>query len=219
MASGEQLATDPAELGQADIRRMGLSLQRSAVWLSGLIENALCAASLPAGRLVLQLQPSSLLDVVYEARLLLAPLLARNERKLRVLPRQAIPMLMIDRRRIGQVLLNLVANADKFSPSGLPIDVSLSSHKGWVRVSVADRGPGFPEQESERLFEPYYRATSVAEGSGLGLAIVKALVEAHSGRVGAENRSGGGARFWFELPAPLLISSPVDQTSERGADR
>ncbi len=84
------------------------------------------------------------------------------------------------------------------------IDVTVTADGDCVRVSVADRGPGLPTGEAGRLFEPYYRAqevrTSGTEGVGLGLSIVKSIVEAHAGRVGAEARRGGGARFWFELP-------------------
>ena len=69
---------------------------------------------------------------------------------------------------------------------------------------MVGRGPGFPEGSLERLFEPFYRTAetqrSGKEGVGLGLAIVKWIVEAHDGRLGAENRRGSGARFWFELP-------------------
>src|SRR5207244_1574122 len=75
--------------------------------------------------------------------------------------------------------------------------------EGWVRVQVADRGPGLPPGAVARLFAPYTRAVAAqaqgVEGLGLGLAIVRELVRAHGGRVGAGARRGGGACFWFEL--------------------
>jgi two-component system sensor histidine kinase KdpD len=201
ISSAALLTGDSEELERAQIRQLALTLQRGAVWLQGLVENALCAATIPEGGVRLQPRRCNLLDMLYEARSLVEPLIARNGRRLRVLARQAVPPVSADSRRIGQVLVNLIANADKFSERDRPIDISISSRAGYVRVTVADRGPGLPPGDSRRLFEPYYRAASAVEGSGLGLAIVRALVEAHGGRVGAENRRGGGARFWFELPA------------------
>jgi signal transduction histidine kinase len=76
---------------------------------------------------------------------------------------------------------------------------------GAVRVAVGDRGPGVAPEQAERLFEPYYRSPATAgsgkDGVGLGLSIVKSIVEAHGGAVGVESRRGGGARFWFSVPA------------------
>jgi two-component system sensor histidine kinase KdpD len=84
-----------------------------------------------------------------------------------------------------------------------------------VRVQVSDRGPGIPHDAMVHLFDPFYRVIDGKprpQGLGLGLAIVKGLVEAHGGRVWAENRAGSGARFSFTLPlsqgAPELQPSP-----------
>ena len=208
MASAAQLAGDSVALSPPEIQRAALTLQRSAVWLHGLIENALCAARIPDGKLVLRKQRCDLLDIVYDARQLLDPLLVRNGRRFCVTARQTVPAVLADRRRVGQALVNLITNADKFSERERPIDVALTARDGYVRICVADRGPGIRPEDSQRLFEPYYRGAAEAPGSGLGLAIVKAIVEAHAGRVGAENRPGGGARFWFELPVVARAGQP-----------
>ena len=84
------------------------------------------------------------------------------------------------------------------------IRVTLTRTPAAVRVAVEDRGPGIPAGAVARVFEPFYQAATPTapgqRGVGLGLAIVKEIVEAHGGRVGAENRRGGGARVWCELP-------------------
>jgi two-component system sensor histidine kinase KdpD len=132
------------------------------------------------------------------------PLLAQRGQRLRVRSRGAAAEVSGDGRRLGQVLVNLILNASKFGEPNSPIDVTLSFSGELVRVAVADRGPGLPEGGAQRLFEAYVRSAAATqsgkEGVGLGLAIVRSIVEAHSGRVGGENRRGGGARFWFELP-------------------
>jgi signal transduction histidine kinase len=115
-----------------------------------------------------------------------------------------LPEVLADSRRLGQVLINLILNASKFGEEKTPIDVTISVRGGGVHVAVSDRGPGVSSDQADRLFEPYYRAPASAasgkDGVGLGLSIVKSIVEAHGGRVGVENRRGGGARFWFFIP-------------------
>jgi signal transduction histidine kinase len=114
-----------------------------------------------------------------------------------------------DRARVSQMVANLVENALKYAPEG-PIVVRAHPAAGAapaVRVEVEDRGPGVPPGEEGRVWEKFYRGERVTaagpiSGSGIGLAVVKALTLAQAGRVGVESPAGGGARFWFELPAP-----------------
>ena len=118
-----------------------------------------------------------------------------------------------DPHRLRQVVDNLLANALRHSPSDAPVEVSLSDGTGEVVLEVGDHGPGVPDDDRERIFEPFYRAdTSRARatgGAGLGLAIVAAIARAHGGTVGVEDnaaRGGGadggiGARFRVRLPA------------------
>jgi signal transduction histidine kinase len=108
---------------------------------------------------------------------------------------------LVDPRRIRQVLGNLLSNAIRYSPPGSTITVSAFRQGGEIWVSVQDQGPGIPEEDLPHIFERFYKADkSRAEGgTGLGLAIAKEIVQAHGGRIWAENR--GGARFTFALPA------------------
>lgn len=117
----------------------------------------------------------------------------------------ALPLLSADPRRIEQVLLNLLENAQKFSPPGQLITLQAEHHGRDVIVAVSDEGPGIPLDERERVFERFYQIARPYRrnvgGSGLGLAICKALVEAHGGRIWVDETPGGGARFQFTLPA------------------
>jgi two-component system sensor histidine kinase GlrK len=122
----------------------------------------------------------------------------------------SLPLLSLDEGRIQQVLDNLLSNAVKFTPEGGTIQVVTSLKGGedgarkWVEVSIADSGIGIPAGEEARIFERFYqsrhRQREHWRGTGLGLAIARYVVEAHGGRIWAENRAGGGAIFSFTLP-------------------
>ncbi len=109
-----------------------------------------------------------------------------------------------DRKRLLQVMTNLLSNAAKFSPEGAVVDITTEDKDGIVRVAVHDRGSGIPEAFRARIFGRFTQADSTATrqkgGTGLGLAICKRLVEVMHGRIGFDDRPGGGTTFWFELP-------------------
>ena len=125
-----------------------------------------------------------------------------------------LPPLWLDSVEIGEALYNLVENAAKYSPRDTEISVEVRAEADVVQVGVSDRGPGISPAALPHLFDPFYRAidgsgaTPRPQGLGLGLAVVKGLVEAHGGRVWAENRAGGGARFVFTLPADADVGAP-----------
>jgi two-component system, OmpR family, sensor histidine kinase KdpD len=113
-----------------------------------------------------------------------------------------LPLVPLDGVLIEQVLINLLENALKHTPSDSPIDIAAWSADGAVVVEVADRGPGLSPGDEQRVFEKFYHTQQPGRvtGVGLGLTICRGLVEAHGGRVWAENRPEGGARFRFTLP-------------------
>jgi two-component system sensor histidine kinase KdpD len=121
-----------------------------------------------------------------------------------------VPLLSIDPVLMQQVLVNLLENALKYTPPGSPLELGVSRDGGFVVVDVADHGPGLPA-DTERLFEKFQRGhhTGIA-GVGLGLSICRAIAEAHGGRLNAENRAEGGARFRVRLPTPAG-APPLDQ--------
>ena len=104
--------------------------------------------------------------------------------------------------KVERVLLNLLTNALRHTPSDGSIAVLVEPDPDGVRVSVEDTGVGLTTDSASRMFERFWRAdrARTSPGAGLGLAIARGLVEAHGGRIWAESRSGGGARVSFTLP-------------------
>jgi two-component system sensor histidine kinase KdpD len=112
-----------------------------------------------------------------------------------------------------RILVNLVENADKYAPVGTPIELSARRNGKWIEVSVADRGPGLPSEETERAFEPFNRSPDLPPdvgGSGLGLAIARRLAEAQSASLRYAPREGGGSVFTYSFPA-------IDLTTDAAA--
>jgi two-component system sensor histidine kinase KdpD len=111
-----------------------------------------------------------------------------------------LPLILFDPLLIEQVLMNLLDNALKYSPQGTPIELSATVMGNEVLVEIADRGPGIPPGNEERIFEKFVRGSATGGGIGLGLTICRAIIAAHEGRIWAEDRPGGGAIFRFALP-------------------
>ena len=105
--------------------------------------------------------------------------------------------------KVERVLMNLLTNALRHTPSDGAVAVRVEPHPGEVRVAVEDTGEGLDTEARDRMFERFWRGdpSRSARGAGLGLAIARGLVEAHGGRIWAEDRDGGGARVCFTLPA------------------
>ena len=125
-----------------------------------------------------------------------------TERKLQVDVPENIPLVAIDFVLIVHVLNNLLDNALKYSPENSPLTISARHLQDEVQICVQDEGIGIPPDELERVFDKFYRVqrSSQVAGTGLGLAICRGIVEAHGGRIWAENNSGGGTAICFSLP-------------------
>jgi two-component system sensor histidine kinase KdpD len=129
---------------------------------------------------------------------------------------EELPPILIDYVEIDQVLSNLVENAVKYTPADTEIVVAACVSERQLEVTVSDRGPGIPGDSLPHLFEPFYRGDGVGprpKGTGLGLAVARGLIEAHGGRIWAENRPDGGARFVFTLP--LVQTNDVDDMGDK----
>ena len=116
----------------------------------------------------------------------------------------AIPVVRADPRRTAQVLVNLLSNASKYGPDEAEIEVAATVRGDWIRVTVADSGPGVPPEYRKDLFRRFVQPAAANDkaqvGAGLGLSVVKAIVEAHGGEVGVDDHADGGSVFWFTLP-------------------
>jgi signal transduction histidine kinase len=204
-SSAELLADGSHGLSTERVQSLASALYRGSLWLQTFVENVLFASSMFDGRFQLRRAPTDLLDVLADARPLIEPLLDQRSQRLRIIRRGIEPNVEGDRQRLVQVFLNLLGNASRHAPVATTVDVFVRAAGGLVRVDIADRGPGIGDARAASLFEVFYQAPSsdglARGGVGLGLAVVKSIIERQGGRVGAMNRRGGGARFWFELPA------------------
>jgi two-component system sensor histidine kinase KdpD len=128
------------------------------------------------------------------------------------------PLLSIDPILVQQLFVNILENAAKYTPPGSEILVRATREGGTLVVEVADRGPGIPPGEEERVFERFHRtAAPGVRGVGLGLPIARAIAQAHGGRLTASNRPGGGALFRLTLPIlepPAAPPEPVDRPAQ-----
>lgn len=127
-----------------------------------------------------------------------------------------LPLIPLDDVLIEQVLINILENAVKYTPPRSPIEISAREEAGSVLVEIADKGPGLPPGDEQRIFDKFYRGERAdgRQGAGLGLAIAQAIVEAHGGRIWAENLPTGGAAFRWTLPMgerpPQVAAEPTD---------
>src|SRR4051812_20535608 len=140
--SSELLAEDFAHLDPEQIKSMLGAMHRRTLWMQGLVENLLCAATIREGRLQLNRQLVDLGEVVEEVEAVVGPLLEQRGQRLRVRIGSHVPEIMADSRRLGQVLINLILNASKFGAPNSSIYLTITERNGAVRLAVADRGPG-----------------------------------------------------------------------------
>ena len=184
--------------------KMLVSMGTSCENMLGLINDLLDISAIESGRLDLSLDdvdPVEFLTTWHESGQLLAQ--EKSIDLLLELPPE-LPPVWIDRRRISQVIDNLVTNAVKFSHSGTTVTISAKLAREAVTVSVTDQGQGIPEEEVPKLFGDFsktsVRPTAGEKSTGLGLAIVKRIVEAHQGRIWVKTETGKGSTFSFTVP-------------------
>jgi two-component system, OmpR family, sensor histidine kinase KdpD len=190
---------DPeVQLSDADRHELYDLLDVQTDRLTRLVSSLLDMTRYQAGVLKLERIPSSVLDLVGDAVAALRPSLGEREVDIEVA--DGIPPVDVDPLLIGQVIVNLLDNADRHAPPGSAISVTACSVADQVRISVVDRGPGVAPTEREAIFESFVHFDSGGR-SGLGLAIAKTFLEAHGQRIWVEGPPDGGARLVFTLPA------------------
>ncbi len=201
-------------------RRMLGQMAQEVDAVTQLVDELHELSQIESGRVTLKLTPTPIRPVVERALERIKPQADRKRIAIAAEFHDAASCALIDGDRVGQVLLNLLHNAVKFSAPGghVTVRTELVNHNGdaehdevspggglWLQVSVIDTGIGIPAQELPRIFERFYKVdrarTRNAGGTGLGLAIAKHLVEGHGGRLWASSVEGQGSTFSFTLPA------------------
>ena len=186
------------------------NIGRSTDRLINLVNELLDMARLRAGRMTLNKQVLNMGEVLLEAVGTLRPLFDARSQTLEFdLPSTGSPRwsklaAVADRRRIEQVIINLLSNANKYGPRDSHIVVGATPRGGLVKVFVRDEGPGIVPTEQGYVFDKFYRSgtlieNSKQEGTGLGLAIARSIVELHGGHLGVYSRQGSGSTFYFTL--------------------
>ena len=184
-----------------DQRELVQTIRTAARQMERLIQDLLDVARVEAGRLSVErvyIDPESL---VRDACASHEPLAEQKNLKIVCRIDHPLPQICADRDRLVQVFGNLIGNAIKFTPERGTITIEATPVDRAVQFSVLDTGNGIPEADLRQVFRPYWQAKKTAHmGAGLGLAIVRGIVEAHGGKVWAENAPGGGALFRFTIP-------------------
>jgi phosphoserine phosphatase RsbU/P len=196
-------------------KRLVRNIKQSADRMHLLVTDILDLVRLRNGRGELQLQYLDLGELAAEAAALMKPLLDEKEQALELEIPFPAPRVMADHRRLEQVLLNLLSNANKFAPAGARIRVTLTEEAQTATVGVEDSGPGIPLEAQVQLFDQFYmgRTSSPSHniGAGLGLPIAKGIVEAHGGRIWVESEMGRGSTFYFSLPKDGFSREDADE--------
>jgi two-component system sensor histidine kinase KdpD len=190
---------DASQLDESSRRELLESVREEAEALNRLVQNLLEMTRLQSGAMELKKEWHALDDIIGAALRRLRKRLGSRPVTTRVPP--DLPSVLIDDVLIEQVLVNLLDNAVKYTPPGSPITIMATASDRTVTVEVADRGPGLRPGEEKRVFEKFYRAQAgTGRGAGLGLSICQGIVEAHGGRIWAQNVPEGGVAFLFTLP-------------------
>ena len=224
MMAAEMLLEEEEMRDAASARgRLVRNIVKGASRMSSLVADLVAVSREDEFQPRLELEPMSLDDAIANAVSIVQPLLAAKRQTLEVERADDVGLVRIDRLRFEQVLINLLSNAQRYSPPSGHVVVSTSRVGGGeVLIAVEDSGSGVSKADAQKIFEPFYRGDR--SGLGLGLAIAKSIVELHNGRIWVEPGSLRGSRFCVALPAdtsaplPPLVSPPeIAPTNGRAA--
>lgn len=179
--------------------------ERNITRLMKLINDLLDIDKLEAGRLIMEMADAELMPILQRSAGAVRALADKSNITIDVPHTGAV--VTADGDRLVQVVVNLFANAIKFSPPNSTIRASVKLEGEWYEVRVTDQGRGIPAKDKDRIFEKFQQVQAGDSrklgGTGLGLAICKAIVEQHGGATGVESEEGKGSTFWFKIPAKV----------------
>ena len=210
-------AVEAAPAQPTELRNYLGIISRETERLGSLVDELLSLARAESGELKIALAPVAVGEVVEEVYATIAPL-AKRERQIIVVRDIApdLPLVVADRQRLGQVLLNLVRNAIAYTPTGGIVSIGLRADgSGRVALSVADTGIGIPQEDLDRIFERFYRTDAsrarTSGGFGLGLAIVRDLVAAMGGEITVASTVGEGSTFTVTLRTAAQLPTGAER--------
>ena len=197
------------------------TIKESGEQLLRLVNDILELARTGSGRIEVSLADVGVADVVKDLRRTLEGLASARDLTLKIDVPTSLPPVRADRRRLGEVLVNLIDNAFKYTPPAGEVVVSARTVSAQVAITVRDTGVGLPADEADRIFEPFYRVrgTETQRGepaTGLGLALAKALIEAQEGSIRLEPGDDEGATFVVSLPLAAPAHAQNGARARRG---
>lgn len=179
------------------------TIEEEADRLNVFVTQMLDLSRIETGSAALQVQPNEAEDLLGAVAQQVGGGLGGHELRISVASTDALLFGAFDFTQTMRALVNLIENAAKYSPPAVPIELRAYRDGPWLVFAVADRGPGIPGAERERVFEPFYRRASTvpdAGGAGLGLSIARGIAEAQGGSVTVAEREGGGSVFAIRVP-------------------
>jgi signal transduction histidine kinase len=179
-------------------------VKRNAERLVELIDDLLDLSRIESGKVELRITAVDIVSVITEVVGLLGPQIEAKGQHLSFDRTQSLPAVAGDAERVRQIVINLLSNAQKYTPQGGRIWLTGRAEDGWVCIDVRDNGIGLSPDEQAHLFDKFFRArrpaTQSVEGTGLGLPITRVLVEMHGGELTVTSAPGEGSTFTFTLP-------------------
>ncbi len=198
MLTAQRKGLNPRQFEAAEV------IAESAGQLQKMINDLLDLARSDAGKLRIEPEPTPVRPLAQRIGRQMRPNFEGKDQSFTVSVEKDLPEIDADAGRIGQVLANLLTNANKYAPEGAQVKLSATKVGEEVEFAVSDNGPGLDEEQLDHVFDRFWRADSSESqsvgGTGLGLAIAKSLVELHGGAISANSSPGEGATFRFVLP-------------------
>jgi two-component system sensor histidine kinase KdpD len=207
VGSLSSLVVEGHRLNECDRKELIETAYQQATRLNKLVTDVLEMTRLEAGTVRLRPEPASVRDLVRQALAQAQEMMC--ERPSRIDIPSDLPPMPMDAVLMSHAVANVLENAAKYSPPDAPIEIEAHAADGHIVLAVSDWGIGVPAEDLGRIFEKFYRREHLngisppANGAGLGLAIAKGIVEAHGGRIWAEQREGGGVVVRLRLPAEV----------------
>jgi signal transduction histidine kinase len=204
MSAGLLQVSLPPDL-PAPLIQLVSNIGRNSERLNTMLEDLLDFSRLEQGRITLNLARLGLVEAMAAAMHTLVPLFEEKNQSIALNCPTQEAWVLADRNRLEQALVNLLTNANKYTPEGGRVEASFALEPGYVTVQIKDSGPGIPKEEQNLIFSRYYRLavhdqSRLTTGSGLGLPIARSLVELHKGQLWVESEPGQGSIFKLKLP-------------------